>query len=108
VSNIDGKAGQFLQVSGMMFHFDPTKPTGERIKDVKIQGNSLDPDKMYRVAVNAFLAGGGDGFSVFRQAKNNGRISELHLNLYEVMSEYITSHSPISPLVEGRIVEQKE
>jgi 2',3'-cyclic-nucleotide 2'-phosphodiesterase (5'-nucleotidase family) len=107
VSNIEGKAGQFLQVSGMMFHFDPTKPTGERIKDVKIQGNSLDPDKMYRVAVNAFLAGGGDGFSVFRQAKNNGRISELHLNLYEVMSEYITSHSPISPLVEGRIVEQK-
>ncbi|WP_060670965.1 bifunctional metallophosphatase/5'-nucleotidase [Rossellomorea vietnamensis] len=108
VSDLDGEAGKFLQVSGMTFHFDPSKPIGDRIMEVEIQGASLDRSKMYRVAVNAFLAGGGDGYSVLKQAKEKGRISELHLNLYEVMSEYLTTHSPVSPQVEGRILERKE
>lgn len=108
VANLDGEAGQFLQVSGITFVFDSSKPIGNRIKEVKIQGAPLDRSKMYGVAVNAFLAGGGDGFTVLRQVKENGRISELHLNLYEVMSEYLTKHSPISPQVEGRIVERTE
>ncbi|CAN7298586.1 bifunctional metallophosphatase/5'-nucleotidase [Rossellomorea sp. LjRoot5] len=108
VANLDGETGQFLQVSGMTFRFDPSKPIGNRITEVKIQGAPLDHSKRYGVAVNAFLADGGDGFTVLRQAKENGRISELHLNLYEVMSEYLTRHSPVSPQVEGRIVERKE
>ncbi|MEI2664624.1 bifunctional metallophosphatase/5'-nucleotidase [Rossellomorea sp. LJF3] len=104
VANVDGEAGQFLQVSGMIYRFDPSKPVGNRITEMNIQGTPLDRSKMYGVAVNAFLAGGGDGFTVLRKAKENGRISELHLNLYEVMSEYLTTHSPVSPQVEGRIV----
>ncbi|WGG44436.1 5'-nucleotidase C-terminal domain-containing protein [Rossellomorea sp. DA94] len=108
VANVDGEAGQFLQVSGMTYRFDPSKSIGNRIMEVKIQGAPLDRSKMYGVAVNAFLAGGGDGFTVLRNAKDNGRISELHLNLYEVMSEYLTTHSPVSPQVEGRIVKEKE
>ncbi|MCA0147391.1 5'-nucleotidase C-terminal domain-containing protein [Rossellomorea vietnamensis] len=108
VANVDGEAGQFLQVSGMTYHFDPSKTIGNRITEVKIQGAPLDRSKMYGVAVNAFLAGGGDGFTVLRNAKDNGRISDLHLNLYEVMSEYLTTHSPVSPQVEGRIVKEKE
>ncbi|WP_406686668.1 bifunctional metallophosphatase/5'-nucleotidase [Rossellomorea vietnamensis] len=108
VANVDGEAGQFLQVSGMTFVFDPSKPIGNRIMEVKIQGAPLDRSKMYGVAVNAFLAGGGDGFTILKQAKESGRISELHLNLYEVLSEYLTTHSPVSPQGEERIVERIE
>ncbi|MBN8191178.1 5'-nucleotidase C-terminal domain-containing protein [Bacillus sp. NTK074B] len=108
VADLDGEAGQFLQVSGMTYRFDPSKPIGDRITDVEIQGATLDRSKMYRVAVNAFLAGGGDGYTVLKKAKENGRISELHLNLYEVLSEYLFRHSPVSPEVEGRIVNRIE
>ncbi|MGG3915715.1 bifunctional metallophosphatase/5'-nucleotidase [Rossellomorea vietnamensis] len=108
VADLDNEAGQFLQVSGMTFRFDPSKAIGNRITEVNIQGSPLDRSEMYGVAVNAFLAGGGDGFTVLRNAKENGRISDLHLNLYEVISEYLTRHSPVSPQVEGRIVKEKE
>ncbi|MFI8685630.1 bifunctional metallophosphatase/5'-nucleotidase [Rossellomorea sp. NPDC077527] len=106
VAKVDEEAGQFLQVSGISFHFNPERPAGERIMDVKVQGENLDTAKSYRVAVNAFLADGGDGFTMFREAKESGRVSELYLNLYELVSEYLTSHSPNSPEVEGRIVEE--
>ena len=106
VAKVGEEAGQFLQVSGLSFHFDPAKPVGERIIDAHVQGERIDRTKMYRVATNAFLANGGDGFTMFQNAKENGRISELYLSLYEVMSEYLEKHSPISPEVEGRIKEE--
>ncbi|WP_226673290.1 bifunctional metallophosphatase/5'-nucleotidase [Rossellomorea aquimaris] len=106
VAKVDEESGQFLQVSGLSFHFDPTRAVGERVSNVKVQGERLDRAKSYRVAVNAFLADGGDGFNVFRDAKENGRITELYLNLYEVISGYLTKHSPVSLKVEGRISEE--
>ena len=106
VAKVDEESGQFLQVSGLSFHFDPTRALGERVSNVKVQGERLDRAKSYRVAVNAFLADGGDGFNVFRDAKENGRITELYLNLYEVISGYLTKHSPVSLKVEGRISEE--
>jgi 2',3'-cyclic-nucleotide 2'-phosphodiesterase (5'-nucleotidase family) len=105
VDNVEEEGGQFLQVSGLTFRYDPSRQKGDRIIEVKVQGDSLDRNRMYRVAVNAFLANGGDGFFMFRQAKENGRISELYFNLYEVISEYLQKHSPVSPVVEGRILE---
>lgn len=103
VAKVDEEAGQFLQVSGISFRFDATRPVGERIIEVKVQGHPLDHTKLYRVAVNAFLADGGDGFTMLRKAKDRGKITELYLNLYEVLNEYIEKHSPVSPQVEGRI-----
>ncbi|HJR82329.1 MAG TPA: 5'-nucleotidase, partial [Sphingomicrobium sp.] len=49
------------------FAYDLSKPEGERIVSMKLDGRPIDPAKRYRVTVNNFLASGGDGFSVLTE-----------------------------------------
>jgi 5'-nucleotidase len=63
-----GHAGQtstkFLQVSaGFGYTYDATRPLGQRITAITLDGQPIDPSRTYRVAMNDFLANGGDGFS---------------------------------------------
>jgi 2',3'-cyclic-nucleotide 2'-phosphodiesterase (5'-nucleotidase family) len=74
-------AGQFMQVSGIQFKYDPAKPAGDRVWEVKVLTATGDAvlvlTKTYSVATNAFVADGGDGYAMFKQAKDEGRIHEL-------------------------------
>jgi 2',3'-cyclic-nucleotide 2'-phosphodiesterase (5'-nucleotidase family) len=109
VSRVEEEAGQFMQVSGLHFSFDPNQPAGERVYGVEVKTGSgyeaIDPVSMYNVATNAFVADGGDGYTMFRNAKDEGRMKELFFVDYEVMAEYLEANSPISPQVEVRIAE---
>jgi 5'-nucleotidase len=63
-----GYAGQtvtkFLQVStGFTYAYDTTKPLGQRVGNLTLNGVAIDPAGSYRVAMNDFLANGGDGFA---------------------------------------------
>ncbi len=49
------------------FAYDLSKPEGQRIVEMKLNGKPVRPAQRYRVAINNFLASGGDGFSVFKQ-----------------------------------------
>ena len=75
LSNItrdDIPGGRFLQVSGIHYTFDSSKPAGQRLIDVKFKdGTVLNPDKAYQVAVNNYMAGSqgyaegnGDGYQM--------------------------------------------
>ncbi|CAH2717288.1 hypothetical protein BACCIP111895_04479 [Neobacillus rhizosphaerae] len=107
VSKVESGAGQFMQVSGIQFKYDPAKPAFNRVWDVKVKtANGFEPvdkKKTYSVATNAFVADGGDGFTMFKKAKDAGRIHELLLVDYEILTEYFKKNSPVSPAVEGRI-----
>lgn len=48
------------------FHlsFDKSKPEGQRIVAMTLNGKPIDPAKSYRVSVNNFLASGGDNFTL--------------------------------------------
>ncbi|MEY2193269.1 bifunctional UDP-sugar hydrolase/5'-nucleotidase [Neobacillus sp. BF23-41] len=60
-----------LQISGLSYTWDPNKPAGQRVVSTKLpDGTEMDPNKSYSVTANIFLSGGGDGFTVFTQAKN--------------------------------------
>ncbi|MEO1083192.1 MAG: 5'-nucleotidase C-terminal domain-containing protein, partial [Acidobacteriota bacterium] len=50
---------RFFYTSGLRYAFHPARPEGERIEIL----SDLEPDRNYRVAVNSFLAQGGDGMS---------------------------------------------
>jgi 2',3'-cyclic-nucleotide 2'-phosphodiesterase (5'-nucleotidase family)/predicted extracellular nuclease len=108
VASIETGAGQFMQVAGVRFKFDPTYPAGNRVYSVEIKTDSgyqqIDRAKTYTVATNAFVADGGDGYSMFKKAKDEGRINELFVVDYEVLNSYLNAHSPVSPNVEGRIL----
>ena len=69
VSQIDQGAGRFPQVSGLTFTVDVSKPVGERVSDIMVNGAALDPAATYKVATNDFMARGGDGYTAFRSGK---------------------------------------
>ncbi|WP_027480499.1 bifunctional metallophosphatase/5'-nucleotidase [Deinococcus pimensis] len=97
----DGK-GQFLHVSrGTRYTFDPTKPAGQRVTDVTVDGRPLDPDATYRVALNNFIANGGDGFDVLKNARGT-RVPTGTLDL-DLLVAYLKANPTLDTRTEGRI-----
>ena len=57
---------RILQVSASLrYGYDLTRPAGSRILDARIDGQPIDPDRVYRVTCSNFLVEGGDGFTAF-------------------------------------------
>jgi 5'-nucleotidase len=66
-----GGEPRILQISGLHYTWDDNAPIGERIMEVMDEyGHPIDHNQMYTVTMNEFLAGGGDGFSVFQEGTN--------------------------------------
>ena len=104
VAKVEDGAGRFPQVSGMSYTYDPRRPTGQRIRDVKVGGQPLRPDATYRVAVNDYMAGGGDGYAMLTGAKRIIDASGGTLMTSAVMGYVASLGGKIAPAVEGRIV----
>jgi 2',3'-cyclic-nucleotide 2'-phosphodiesterase (5'-nucleotidase family) len=69
VSQLATQAGRFPQVAGLTFTLDPGKPAGKRVSKVTIGGKPIDPKKIYRLAINDYMARGGDGYDMLGKAK---------------------------------------
>ncbi len=101
LSQVERTAGRFPQVSGMRYTFDPTRPAGSRLESVTVGGRPLEPQARYTLATFDFIMGGGDGYTVFQQAKvlvrpENGPMdSDLILERLKA--------GPIAPVLDGRI-----
>lgn len=107
VSQVEEGGGAFPHVAGLTYTFTLNKPKGERILDVNLadeKGKSrpLNLKKTYRVATNNFMGGGGDGYSVFKQAKNG---VDLGFTDYETFTEQLKLSASVSPSIEDRITE---
>lgn len=60
-----------LQISGFKYTWDANLPVGQKVVNILLpDGSTIDPNKTYTVTANAFLSGGGDGFTVFTKAQN--------------------------------------
>ncbi|MCW7991648.1 5'-nucleotidase, partial [Streptomyces platensis subsp. clarensis] len=73
VSGSNLNSVKILQVSrGLTYTLDMTKTGADRVVDgtIKLNGEAIDPAKTYRVAMNEFLAGGGDGFPALATGTN--------------------------------------
>ena len=70
VSRVEKGAGRFAQVSGLSYAFDASAEAGSRVSEVMVGGVGLEADKLYKVAVNDYILGGGDGYD----ALGGGRI----------------------------------
>lgn len=110
VSQAPNENGAFLHVSGMKFTYDSSKPVGEKVVKMEVKGTDgtyteLDLTKNYFVATNTFTAKGGDGYTMFENAYNEGRVSEPGNVDYEMFVEYLQQFETVEPTVEGRIVD---
>jgi 2',3'-cyclic-nucleotide 2'-phosphodiesterase (5'-nucleotidase family) len=101
VSVYPEQLGAFLHVSGLSFEFDPTKIPGERVVSVNVGNEPLNEKKIYTVATNDFIAAGGDGYDMFKEAKILFSSGEM---LRDVFAKYIKQMGKVSVGVEGRIV----
>ncbi len=106
VSGPNEASPKILQVSdGLTYTLDMTKKGADRVvKDsIKLNGAALDPAKTYRVAMNEFLAGGGDGFPAFKDGRNK-YVGPSDLDAF---TGYLTAHSsaqqPLTPPKADRI-----
>jgi len=73
VSGVNEAAPKILQISkGLTYTLDLTKTGAARVvtDSVKLNGAAIDPAATYRVAMNSFLAGGGDGFAELGKGAN--------------------------------------
>ncbi|MGW3911842.1 bifunctional metallophosphatase/5'-nucleotidase [Streptomyces sp. NPDC005070] len=73
VSGANEASPKILQISkGLTYTLDLTKTGAARVvaDSVKLNGTAIDPAATYRVAMNSFLAGGGDGFAELGKGGN--------------------------------------
>ena len=93
-------ANGILQVSNG-FAYTGRRPQAPHVIDgsVKINGVAVDKTATYRVAMNNFLASGGDGFTVFNEGTDplGGEID------LDALVNYFMHNSPVGPGPQNRI-----
>ena len=80
------EVNRILQVSGLEYSYDASKPAGQRITSATVNGSPLDRNATYTVAANSFLATGGDGFTVLKEGQNQQSLG----NDADALEEYIS------------------
>jgi 5'-nucleotidase len=92
--NVPSRAYLQLSVSkNLAYTYDATRPEGNRITSITINGQALDPAASYKVATFSFLAAGGDNFRAFTE----GKAVDTGLVDYQAWIDYLTDNSPVSP-----------
>jgi 5'-nucleotidase len=99
---LDPNRPRILQVSkGFNYTWDNAKPYGDHVvaDRMSLNGRRIDPAMRYRVTVNDYLAVGGDGFTVLKQA------TAPQFGIYDVdaLYGYFQANSPIAPASADRI-----
>jgi 5'-nucleotidase len=96
----DGALVRILQPSSTLtYTMNLSRPIGDRVSDIKINGEPISDTATYRVAANNFLVGGGDGFTVFTQGTDlwSGPLD------IDALVDYIAARSPVAPPETNRI-----
>jgi 5'-nucleotidase len=96
------EAGLFPQVSGLRFTYDGRLASGARVTSVTVNGAPLDDAKIYKLAVNTYVLGGGDGYTMFKGATELIKPEEAQVEPAMLMNT-IAAAKEIAPTVDGRI-----
>lgn len=96
-----GANGPDVHVSGLTIRYDPLGPDGARLVAVTLEdGAPLDPSRVYSVTVNDFMAGGGSGFSMLKDANPQDVTGIVDL---DALIEYLRSlPQPVTAPAEDR------
>jgi 2',3'-cyclic-nucleotide 2'-phosphodiesterase (5'-nucleotidase family) len=89
-------------VSGLTVVYDPKAEAGKRVTEVTVAGAALDPAKVYKVAMNDYMLGGGDGYKMLKGAKQVV-IEGTGALVAKVVMDYVEKAGSVQPTAEGRI-----
>ncbi|NNM78639.1 bifunctional metallophosphatase/5'-nucleotidase [Sphingomonas sp. ID1715] len=82
-SNTVQKPNMLMVSRGFSYRYDLTKPEGQRIIDMQLNGVPIDEARTYRVSVSNFLATGGDNFTVLREGADLPGSSPEDIDAFE-------------------------
>jgi 5'-nucleotidase len=109
VSTLPATAGHFPQVSGLTMRVDlsavdsdSSRTPPDRVRDVRIGGQPLDPNTTYTVAITDYQLSGGDGYGMFKE----GRVlvgPESGDLIVTALERYVAARRELAPAIEGRI-----
>jgi 5'-nucleotidase len=106
VSGSNEASPKILQVSrGLTYTLDLTKSGANRVvaDSIELNGEAIDPARTYRVAMNEFLAGGGDGFPALGEGTNK-LVGASDLDLFNAyLAAHSTATAPLDPPATDRI-----
>jgi 5'-nucleotidase len=92
-----GKGGKLLPSRGTSYEAE-----GGKLTKVMLAGQPLDLSKSYLVTLNSFIAGGGDGHEILKNAK--GKRTDTGFLDIDALISYLKANSPIAPKPENRVV----
>ena len=93
--------GWFVRFAGMEVNCTIGKPKGQRVNWVKIKGQALDKNKLYKIV--ACEREGDPNDTLCRIEKVTNPMA-TNLSLHEVIKSYLASNSPVAPRLEGRTI----
>jgi 5'-nucleotidase len=95
------QATVILQVSaGFNYTYDTSQVCGSRITAISVNGVAIDANATYHVAMNNFLADGGDSFPGFRAG--TGRVYAPGFDV-DALTAYLGANPPVAPGPQDRI-----
>jgi sulfur-oxidizing protein SoxB len=91
--------GWLVRLKGLELTFTIGRPAGKRVREITIQGEPLDTRKSYRILG---CDRDGDPDNVVCRLQNVANARRLDITIHDVLTEYLATHSPVAPVVEGR------
>lgn len=99
------QSDRFRGMWGLTSRIKPSAPAGKKVVLLGDQhSRPLDEAKTYRVAFNSYdLASGGERWKLLSEIVNKpeAKLKEYDFQTRDVVAEYIKSHSPIKPELNG-------
>jgi len=84
---------------GFTYTWQADAAAGERVSDMRLNGEPVVPERTYRVTVNSFLSEGGDGFAVLaRGTERRGGAQDL-----DALLAYLQAAAERAPTPQPRI-----
>jgi len=89
------------QISGLEIEYDSSKPELQRLISIKHNGQPLNDQQKYTVGTTAFVAMGGDGYSIFTK----GKVVNDKLAMSDVLYQQFKKLARITPPGLGRLID---
>jgi 2',3'-cyclic-nucleotide 2'-phosphodiesterase/3'-nucleotidase len=85
-------------VSGLTYRIDPSRPAGDRVRDLRFRGHSVGLHSKFKLVCNNYRAAGGGGYPHLAEAESSWTSSA---EVADLIGEYLGSRDTWHPTVDG-------
>ncbi len=91
--------GWVVRFKGMEVNFTINKDAGQRVNSIKVGGKPVVPEKTYTIVA---CEREGDPDTTICRINEVAKPIKLGVSMHQIMEEYLATHSPVAPRLEGR------